>query len=78
MSERDFNCSEMSGEVSDRVDGLLVGNAVKRALSHPKHNKYGMNILSGSERCEENNLSMIPQRIQISAIVADPVAYING
>lgn len=68
----------MSGEVSDNVGGLLVGNAVKRALSHPKHSKYGMNILSDSEKCEENILKTTPQRTQISIIVADPVGYING
>lgn len=68
----------MSGEVSDKIGGLFVGNAVRRALSHPKHNNNGMNILSDPGRCEKNISATTSQRIQISIIVADPVAYTNG
>ena len=68
----------MPGGDSNKPDGLVAGNAVVRELSHPKHNKYGMNILFDSKRFGGDSSASNSQRTRISIIVEGTVAYING
>ena len=68
VSDRDFNSNEVSSKASDKLGGLVVGNAVMRELSQPRRTRYGMNILFGSRGFGKETSASNSQRVQQSSL----------